>query len=253
VVAVARESPEATGVLGAHADRLRERGIADAVHTATWGTEPGRDLLPAFDAVAADRVFVVPVRAAHCHATTDGVPAALDALDGTVHYCEPVGPSARVTDALAARATRLVEPAPDASLVLVGRGSGDQPFARRAAERHATRLRRRTAYGEVTAAFLQQNPTVECARYAVDNDRVVAVPLPLIPAPATESAIPRKLAVDRGGLAYADPLGTDPAVTDAVAARVAERRAAGADTSTFEADLAADGQRLAADGKGELR
>lgn len=252
LVAVARESSEAAGVLAAHARRLRERGVADTVHTATWGTEPGRDLHDAFDAVAADRTFVVPVRAAHCHATTDGVPAALDAVDGTVRYCEPVGPSPPVADALARRATGLVEPGPDASVVLVGRGSGDQPFARQAADYHAARLRERTAYGEVTTAFLQQNPAVECARYAVSNDRVVAVPLPLVPSPATEEAIPRKLEVDRGGLSYADPLGTAPAVTDAIAARVAERRAAGP-SATFEDDLVDEGQRLAADGDGRER
>jgi sirohydrochlorin ferrochelatase len=250
VVLVARSSPAAGEVLEAHAERLRERGVSDAVHTATWREEPGHELRGPFADVAADRAFVVPVRAAHARATTDGVPAALDALDGDVAYCEPVGPSPAVTDALAARATDHVTPGPDASLLLVGLGSGDQPFARQAADYHAARLRERTSYGEVTSAFLLQNPAVECARYTVSNDRVVAVPLPLVPSPATEDEMPRKLEVDRGGLAYAPPLGDHPAVTDAIAGRVAERRAGDGPTAAFEDDLASDGQRLATDGDG---
>jgi sirohydrochlorin ferrochelatase len=254
LVAVARESPAAQGVLETHARRCRERGLADTVHTATWGAEPGRELVEPFAAVEADRTFVVPVRAAHGHATTDGVPAALDALDGTIRYCEPVGPSAAITAALAARAAEHVAPGPDASLLLVGLGSGDQPFERQAADHHASRLRERTDYGEVTSAFLLQNPAVECARYNVTGDRVVAVPLPLVPSRVTDEELPRKLEVDRGGLSYADPLGTHPAVTDAIAARVAERRASGATAGTaLEDELARSGRRLAADGDGRSR
>lgn len=251
LVLVARASPAAAGVLETHARRLRDRGVTDAVHVATWREEPGRELRERFATVTADRVFVVPVRAAHARATTDGVPAAFDAVDGAVAYCEPIGPSPAVTDALAARAAEHVAPASDASLLLVGLGSGDQPFERQAADYHASRLRETSDYGEVTSAFLLQNPAVECARYAVSNDRVVAVPLPLVPSAATAEQMPRKLEVDRGGLSYADPLGDHPSVTDAVAARVAERRAS-VDTpaASFEDQLARDAQRLAADGDG---
>jgi sirohydrochlorin ferrochelatase len=251
LVLVARESPAAAGVLGTHARRLREQELADAVHVATWVEEPGRELRARFASVEADRVFVVPVRAAHARATTDGVPAAFDALDGAVRYCEPAGPSPGVTDALAARAAEQVEPGRDASLLLVGLGSGDQPFERQAADYHAARLREATPYGQVTSAFLLQNPAVECARYQLNNDRAVAVPLPLVPSAATTDRMPRKLELDRGGLAYADPLGDHPAVTDAIAARVAERRA-GEDgpTVSFEDELAAEAQQLATDGDG---
>jgi sirohydrochlorin ferrochelatase len=251
LVLVARASPAAPGVLETHARRLRDRGVADAVHTATWREEPGRELRASFTDISADGAFVVPVRAAHARATTDGVPAAFDAVDGVVAYCEPVGPSPAVTDALAARAAEHVTPTADASLLLVGLGSGDQPFERQAADYHASRLRETSGYGEVTSAFLLQNPAVECARYTVSNDRVVAVPLPLIPSTATAEEMPRKLEVDRGGLSYADPLGEHHAITDAIAARVAERRA-GAETATtsFEDQLARDAQRLAADGDG---
>lgn len=252
LVLVARDSPAAAGVLETHARRLRERAVADTVHTATWEEEPGRELRGVFGDLAADRAFVVPVRAAHARATTDGVPAAFGACSGEVRYCEPAGPSPAVTEALADRAAGHVKPGPDASLLLVGLGSGDQPFERQAADYHATRLREMTDYGEVTTAFLLQNPAVECARYAVTNDRVVAVPLPLVPSAATAEEMPRKLEVDRGGLSYAAPLADHPAVTDAIAARVAERRAGDADapTASFEDELAREGQRLAADGDG---
>jgi sirohydrochlorin ferrochelatase len=251
LVLVARASPTTAGVLEAHARRLRDRNVTDTVHVATWREEPGRELRASFADIAADRVFVVPVRAAHARATTDGVPAAFDALDGAVVYCEPVGPSPAVTNALATRAAEHVSPTPDASLLLVGLGSGDQPFERQAADYHASRLRETSAYGEVTSAFLLQNPAVECARYTVSNDRVVAVPLPLIPSRATAEEMPRKLEVDRGGLSYADPLGEHHAITDAIAARVAERRSStDTPTTSFEDRLARDAQRLAADGDG---
>jgi sirohydrochlorin ferrochelatase len=253
LVLVARESSAAAGVLETHARRLRERDAADLVRAATWREEPAHELRGAFTEVAADRVFVVPVRAAHARATTDGVPAALDAVDGTVEYCEPAGPTPAVTDALAARAAEHVPPVPEASLLLVGLGSGDQPFERQAADYHAARLREATDYGEVTSAFLLQNPAVECARYTVSNDRVVAVPLPLVPSPATETEMPRKLELERGRLSYADPLGDHRAVTKAIATRVAERRASvdGPSASrSFEDQLVSDGQQLATDGDG---
>jgi sirohydrochlorin ferrochelatase len=252
LVLVARESPAAAGVLGTHADRLRDRAVTDTVHSATWEEEPGRELHGVFEGIAADRTFVVPVRAAHARATTDGVPAAFGACMGEVVYCEPAGPSPAVTDAIADRAAEHVRPGPDAARLLVGLGSGDQPFERQAADYHATRLQQMTDYGEVTTAFLLQNPAVECARYAVTNDRVVAVPLPLVPSAATAEEMPRKLEVDRGGLSYAAPLADHPAVTDAIAARVAERRGGETDepTASFEDELAREGQRLAADGDG---
>jgi sirohydrochlorin ferrochelatase len=249
---IGRESTNADAVLATHADRIERRGTVDAVHVATYESEPVRELRERFGALSADRVYAVPMCAAHTYETTEDVPAALSAVPGDVRYCEPVGRSPAVTEALIDRATDAASPGPDASLVLVGFGNSSQPYGRQVVRYHAERIRERTAYGEVRPAFLLQNPAVECARYAVSGDRTVAAPLFVARSDATETAIPRKLELDRGGVAYADPLGPHAAVTEAVAAAVETRRAmARADRpASFEDALAAARRPVATDGEG---
>ena len=136
--------------------------------------------------------------------------------------------------------------------MLVGFGSSSQPYQRRTADYHATRLREGTAYDTVLTCYLLQNPAVECVRYNVPTERAVAVPLFLGHSEATQRRIPTALELDRGGISYAEPLLDHAGVTDAIAAEVERQRALGTDahSTTFQANLTADSQPVATDGDG---
>ncbi len=254
---VAHDAGDTRDVLETHARRLADRTAVDQVAVATYGPEPAVDLRETLPELDADRVYAVPMCVAHTYATLEGVPAALSAIDGEVRYCEPIGRSPAVTDAVANRAAAVNDGDGPASLVLAGFGSGSTPFQRQSVEYHADRLRERDGYAEVLTCYLLQNPTVECVRYNVSAPRTVAVPLFLGATEATRREIPDKLELDRGGIAYADPLSTHPRVTDAVAATLARERTLALGTTprpmSFEAGLPSARRPVATDGEGGRR
>lgn len=258
IILVGRETADAREVFRTHAERLRDRGEYRTVRVATYEDEPVRELRDRLSSVRADRSYAVPMTVAHDYDTTDGVPAALSYLDGEVRYCEPVGTSPAVTAALTDRAGAVEPAGEDATLVLVGFGSSSKPYGRQAAEYHAARIREESDYGAVLTCFLLQNPAVECARYNVSTPRAVAVPLFATECAATERRIPAELELDRGGIGYADPLGTHPAVTRAVHAEVQKQRAlatavggeSDAAGGSFEDRLAEGRLPVATDGEG---
>ncbi|MFB6220887.1 MAG: CbiX/SirB N-terminal domain-containing protein [Halolamina sp.] len=249
---IGRASTATTAVLDRQAERLDRRGVVDDVRVATYDAEPVRELKAEFRALAADRVFAVPAVVAHSYETTDAIPAALSYVPGEVCYCEPLGGSPNITDALVERAADHYEPAEDVSLVLVGLGSSSKPFPEQAVEHHAARIRESAAFGEVVSSYLMQNPAVECVRYNVTNERAVAVPVFVTPSTATTERIPAKLELDRGGMAYADVLGDHPEVTDAIHATVERRRVLADEggTHSFEDSLVESSQPVATDGEG---
>ena len=222
-------------VAEAHASRLRERGAADHVDVATYGRDPAE--LSASTDIDGE-TYVVPMAAAPDRDTTRDIPGALP----TAHHCEPVGVSPAVSRALADRARETVAAGPDASLAVVAFGDTSRAGQRRATEAHVSRLRETTQYGEVTAAYLLQNPAAECVRYNLTGDRAVVVPFFLAPCEETDRALPAKLELDRGGLAYADPLGRHEAITDAIEAEVAKARSLGSGTAAVD-PVATDGGR----------
>ncbi|SFS08671.1 Sirohydrochlorin ferrochelatase [Halomicrobium zhouii] len=251
---VCRES-EGRSAVETHRERLRTRGVADAVEVARYQHEPVRELRDRLAGLDADRVFAIPMCLSHSRETTDAIPSALSAVSAPVTYCEPVGHSPAVTGAVLERATSHVAAGANASIVLVGFGSGGTPYNRQAVEYHAARIRRQSDYGEVMACYLMQNPAVECVRYNVSTDRAVAAPMFVDPGAATEEEIPAKLELERGGIEYADPLGDHSLVTDAIEAEVARQRvltdARRGSPHSFEAALRSGAHALASDGEGE--
>lgn len=240
-----------------HADRLSRRNIVDEVHTATYENEPVRELRDQLAELSADRVYAVPMCAAHTFDTLGDLPAALSHVPGVVQYCEPIGQSPAVTDVLTSRGTDLISGGEDVSFVLVSFGSSSKPYQRQTTEYHATRIEEQSDYGEVVTCYLLQNPTVECVRYNVSNSEVVAVPLFLTRNEATEEKIPEKLELERGGIEYADPLGDHARITDAIHAEFEKQRilALGDEppTTSFEAQLTHNRHSVATDGEGVPR
>lgn len=252
---IGRRTTRALDALETHADRLRRRSVADAVHAVTYESEPHRELRDPLQTIDAERVYALPFAMAHSHETTTDLPAALSYLSGQAQYCEPLGHSPAVTDAILSRASERVAPGPEATLVLVGFGSSSKPYHRQVAEYHAARVRESSEYAGIHACYLLQNPTVECARYNVDTERAVAVPLFAAGSEATESEIPAKLELGRGGIQYADPLGEHPLVTDAIQAELAKQRVLAErddQAESFEASLARSQQPVATDGEGPI-
>ena len=190
---------------------------------------------------------------AHTNESTTALPSSFVATDSEVQYCEPVGRSPAVTRAIRDRAVERAGADSATTLVLVAFGNTTGTYHRQVTEYHAARLRDGTDYGDVVACYLTQNPAVECVRYNVHTESAVAVPLFLAPSAATEESIPSKLELDRGGIAYADHLGTHPSVTDAVQDRLETRRIVAESApgpASFEAALAETARPLATDGDG---
>ncbi|WP_435101238.1 CbiX/SirB N-terminal domain-containing protein [Halarchaeum sp. P4] len=253
ILLISRATRNAREVLDTHAERLRRRAVADEVTVATYESEPVRELKDELERVAADTVYAVPMCAAHSHDTVDGIPAALSYVPGDVHYCEPLGQSPAVTDVLAEKGTSLLPAGDDASLILAGFGSSSKPYHRQTASYHAARLREQSDYAEVLTCYLLQNPTVDCVRYSTTTHHAVVVPLFVTRTEATERRIPDELDLGRGGIEYADPLGTHPRVTDAVHAEVEKQRAlagGAASSASFEAQLTRTQRPVATDGDG---
>ena len=255
ILLVGRGAARTRTVLKTHAERLEHR-TGTTVRVATYEHEPVCELRDSLTRINAERVYAVPVRLAHTYETLEDLPAALSTLAGSVRYCEPIGRSPALTDLVVERATALQPAAADVSLVLVGFGSSAKPYHRQMAAYHAARLDEGSDYGEVLACYLHQNPTVECVRYTIENDAAVAVPLFLTHTAATTEAIPAKLELDRGGIAYAEPFGDHPRVTDAIHAEVAKQRALADDgrhdapSGTFETRLTETRRPVATDGEG---
>jgi sirohydrochlorin ferrochelatase len=247
LVLVGREA--VAPVLNRHADRLRARSVVDAVTTATYGAEPTPALREQLRPVPGERSYVVPMCFAHTRATLTDVPRALGRLPGDVRYCDPIGESPIVTDAIRTKA-RATGNADALLLVALGNSAGDH--GRETATFHAERLR--DEFAEVRTAYLLQDPAVECARYLVDGDHAAVCPLFVGECEATTRRIPEGLELERGGFDYADPFGDDDAVTEAIRATVErERVLAESGTRSPGADLVADAAPVATDGRGEER
>jgi sirohydrochlorin ferrochelatase len=154
------------------------------------------------------------------------------------------------------RATELVPAGPDTTLVLIGQGSSSQPYNRQMTEYHASRIAAETDYAAVEPSYLLQNPAVECVRYAVETERSVAVPLFLTANETTDRRVPAKLELDRGGVAYADPLGEHSLVTDAIEGEITRQRALAnaedARPTSFEDALVSGAKTVATDGEGPV-
>jgi len=244
---IGRETPHTREVTETHAARLRSRSAVASVRVALYESDPERELAELLESVSADGTFAVPMVTAHTRETETDVPRALRRVDGPVEYIDPVGSDPAVAAALADRARAALEPRDDTSMILAGFGSSSLPYQRRTAEALADQLETETDYDEVEPSFLLQNPAMECARYTVSNDRVVAVPLFVAHGPATRERIPAQLDLDRGGNAHREPNGTHPRPTDVPHGALEKRRVLADGAATTET---ARSEPVATDGDG---
>lgn len=244
---VGRETGQSQPVFETHAARLRERGTVDRVEVLTYEHDPVSELREDLRELTGE-VYALPLCPAHTNETTESLPAALSAVDGDVAYCEPVGRHPAVTGALLDRARARQRPV-SASVILVALGNSSGSHYRETVQYHADRIEQQSDYETVHTCYLVENPAVECVRYNVSTESAVAVPFFVTPGPATDQQIPDRLELDRGGVAYATPLGAHEQVTEALVSMLETRQAVDA-ADTYEDELVAIRRPMATDGQG---
>ncbi len=244
------QNPDSSPPTHLHADAIRARGIFGEVGCAFWKEEPGlREAAYLFEKPV---VYVVPNFISEGYFTTNVIPRELELsgpitkrADGTVwKYCEPAGSHARMTDLLLRRA-REVAPGVDeseASLLIVGHGTGLNDNSAVAAKEQVRRLRERTRYAEVLATYMEEEPLISKWDELTTAPNVVVVPffisdglhsyqdIPVLlglesepTAAASQRTIfrqnPRELRGRR--LFYASAIGTEPLFADIILDQVA--------------------------------
>ena len=176
------------------ASELRRQGWFGQVEVGFWKQEPD------FRSVVADlnqsRVFIVPLMMSDRYFAGNVFPRALGFPeqgragagrvrrrgDQVLHYCQPVGTHALMTDLLLEHARALVagspEPPPpgETALFVAGHGTRRDPRSRRAVEDQARRLRDTGGYAAVQAVFLEETPRIADVYDLSDRLNLIVVP-----------------------------------------------------------------------------
>lgn len=173
------------------AEEIRRRGVFAQVHACFLKEEPLLDT--ALDAVAGERVFVVPNFAGHGLLTREVLPRRMglqgaltprrsgDGRERPVYYTPPVGAHSAIPALLGRRAgeaaaTMGCSPA-EVTLLLIAHGSSRPGGSGETPEAVAAELRRRFTFGEVVVVYLEQAPFIADWPGLVHRPRVVAAPL----------------------------------------------------------------------------
>jgi sirohydrochlorin cobaltochelatase len=251
-------NPDSSAPTWELAETIAARGVFGEVHCAFWKEEPS--LRQVLHCVDRRDVYVVPNFISEGYFTQTVIPRELN-LTGprtevagrSVKYCAPVGSNDRMTALLLKRAAEVAPgvPSEETSLFIVGHGTGLNDNSAVAAKREVARIRELGRYGEVVAAYMEEEPLV--AKWAELSTRphVVIVPffiadglhsyedIPVLlgiagqsPGAASANAAsvfarnPYRL---RGRtLYYANSIGTEPGFADVILDQVAAFDAAAA-------------------------
>jgi sirohydrochlorin cobaltochelatase len=180
-----------------HVDEIRRRGIFGQVLESFWKQEPG------FSAVLrgawGKRVFCVPLFISEGYFTEQVIPRELGLCakgdvvhapivrprgDQTVYYCGPVGTHDSMTAVLLARAKETLDKYPfprpakpqDTALFIAGHGTGNSENSRKAIEHQVELIRAMGIYGEVHAAFMEEEPRIGDCYAMAKTKNIVMVP-----------------------------------------------------------------------------
>jgi sirohydrochlorin cobaltochelatase len=170
----------------------------------------------------------------------------------TIHYCKPVGTSARMTQVILSRARGVVAQHPfprqpqenDITLVIAGHGTPLNTDSRRSIENQVASIREAGLYDSVHPAFMEEEPKIADCWDQATTRNIVMVPFFLsdglhvredIPVLLGEPAERVKERLLKGGptwknpterhgklLWYSSAVGTDPVQVEVVLERVRE-------------------------------
>jgi sirohydrochlorin cobaltochelatase len=178
------ENPDSSVPYLDHAEEVRRRGLFGEVHCVFWKEEPSmRELWWLTDM---EELYVVPDFISEGYFTQEVIPRELE-LDGpttrvrghTVHYCLPVGVHPSMTCLLLNHAAEVapdVDPA-QATLFVVGHGTGLNANSRKAIEEQVQRIRDSgTGYASVQDAYMEEAPLIAEWDQLAPTDTVIVVP-----------------------------------------------------------------------------
>jgi sirohydrochlorin cobaltochelatase len=241
-------NPDSSAPTYDHTRAIRERGIFREVHCCFWKEEPSmREVLRM---VESEVVYIVPNFISEGYFTQTVIPREFELTgpttqrDGkTLHYCEPVGSNARMTDALLKRAREVAPgvPAAETSLFIVGHGTDLNDNSARAAKDQVAKIQASGEYGEVISAYMEEAPLISDWDKLSTQPNVVVVPffisdglhsyedIPVLlglekePGPAlSQTEVFRKNPREMRGrhLYYASALGTEPLLAEMILEQV---------------------------------
>ena len=176
-------NPDSNGPTFEHAEEIVRRGVFGEVYCAFWKEEPS--LRQVLHMVDHEQVYVVPNFISEGYFTRTVIPRELGLSgpvtqrDGrTIHYCEPVGNHPRMTELLLHRAAQIAPGLPprETSLFIVGHGTELNDNSAVAAKREVERIRSLGLYGEVIAAYMEEDPLIAKWDELSTKPNVVVVP-----------------------------------------------------------------------------
>ncbi len=247
-----------------HAEAIRSEGRFAEVQECYWKLEPS--ISSVRNQVFAPRVFIVPLFISEGYFTQQVIPRELGFCsnqdksylrvrewDGQrFYYCDPVGTHDSMTDALAHRATEVLDAYPfpsrpeeaNVSLFIAGHGTGNNQNSRRIIEAQADLLQASGRFADVHAVFMEESPRIEACYELASTRNVVMVPFFIsdglhsfedIPVMLGESESTVAKRLREGVLTWRNPterqgkrvwytrsIGLDPEITDVILERAFE-------------------------------
>ncbi|MCX7869041.1 MAG: hypothetical protein N2322_03725 [Terrimicrobiaceae bacterium] len=166
-----------------HAAAIRRSGRFAEVACCFWKEQPA--FHDALSLVEAATVVVVPNFISEGYFTQTVIPREIG-LEGavtrrngrTIFYAEPVGSHPLMTDALLKRAAEVAPGVPpsEATLLIVGHGTGLNDNSARAAKERVRAIREMGLFAQVEAAYMEEPPLIAEWDKIATQHHVVAVP-----------------------------------------------------------------------------
>lgn len=227
-------SPQTAGLVWAHVDALRRRGVADEVTAAFWKEAPSFHTV--VQTLQADEITVIPLFTAQGYFTQTVIPAEMN-LSGAVtrregrliRYTRTLSEhpylsqmvQQRVQDALAAFELDGTQTA----VAIIGHSTRRNPESRKATEAQAEQLRALGWVAQVEAAYLDDVPEIHTLYQRTSAPFLVAVPYFLALGSHTTIDVPAALGLAPGTqrgqvqgrqVFYTAPVGVDSALLDVI-------------------------------------
>ena len=179
-----------------HVQALRDTGRFGEVEACFWKLEPAISSIR--HQVFSPRVFVVPLFISEGYFTQQVIPREIGFCSNTDKafqrvrdwdgqrwfYCDPVGTHLSMTEALAHRATEVLDQNPfparpvddQVSLFIAGHGTGNNQNSRKIIEEQAETLQETGRYADVHAVFMEEDPRIEECYELATSRNIVMVP-----------------------------------------------------------------------------
>jgi len=213
------------GAPEAHAAALRTRGCFARVEACALRGAPG--LAETLAGIDTPRIFVVPLLMAEGHTSQVLLPEILaqaGAAAGRVTLCRPVGVSPALAPLVAEAAWAACQTkgwrSEDAAAVIAGHGTTRHEGSGASASALAEHLGAMGRFRRVTAAFLEQKPTIADVLRGLHPAPCVVVGFFMDRGGHSAEDLPRLIAEAHPDAAYTGAIGAEPGMTDIILATV---------------------------------